>query len=366
MDARLVPWSEHLLPLLVDGHMLNRHASVLALGVSLASAAVAALTPATPFDPTTVILDAFRTHPLVALSEGQHWNRQGHAYRLSLLRDPRLADVVNDIVVEFGDSRYQDVIDRYVAGADVPYDELRHVWEDTTATNFVFDIPIYEEIYRTIREVNRQRPAGARFRVLLGDPPIDWTTTPNETAILDFLYTRNAFAADLVRREVLARRRRALLLYADGHFFRKGEVTVPDWMVVKRQPEEPLVSQLERTHPGTIFNIGTPTTADLATHQSDVASWRTPSLAILRDTALGAAPFGAVYGLNGPEFKDVRLQDQFDAVLYLGPPSSITLSELSKNRCTDARYMKMRVARMALVPWGQYEISGLKEFCGQR
>src|SRR3954468_21413968 len=131
-------------------------------------------TPATPVDPTTVILNAFRTHPIVALSEGQHWNLQGHAYRLLLVRDPRLQKSIEDIVVEFGDARYQDVIDRYVAGGDVPYDELRHVWEDTTMPNTVFDMPVYEELFRTVREVNRSLPAGKRLRILLGDPPIHW------------------------------------------------------------------------------------------------------------------------------------------------------------------------------------------------
>jgi hypothetical protein len=60
------------------------------------------------------------------------------------------------------------------------------------------------------------------------------------------------------------------------------------------------------------------------------------------------------------------MQDQFDAVLYLGPPFSITLSELPKSRCTDERYMKMRLGRMALVPWGQYEIKSLNAFCGRQ
>jgi hypothetical protein len=46
--------------------------------------------------------------------------------------------VVNDIVVEFGDAGYQGIIDRYIAGRDVPYDDLRHVWEDTTMPNTVF------------------------------------------------------------------------------------------------------------------------------------------------------------------------------------------------------------------------------------
>jgi hypothetical protein len=337
----------------------------LVLALYVASAIAAAQQPAMPADATTVVLNAFRTHPIVALGEGQHWNLQGHAYRMSLIRDPRLAEAVNDIVVEFGDARYQEVIDRYVAGGDVPSDELRHVWEDTTMTNTVFDMPIYEELFHTVREVNRPLPAGKGLRVLLGDPPVDWATISSGDQILKLMYERNTFAADLVRKEVLAKRRRALLLYADGHLFRKAEENVPDWMVVKRTPEEPLVSQLEKTHPGMIFNIGAPTDADLTTVQPDVANWQAPSIALLNGTTLGAAPFGTLYGLNGPEFRDVRMQDQFDALLYLGQPSSITFSELSKSRCTDERYMKMRLARMALVPWGQYEIKSLNAFCGR-
>jgi hypothetical protein len=169
-------------------------------GVWLTGALYAAPKPATPADPATIILDAFRTHPIVALSEGHHWNQQGHAFRASLLRDPRLAAVVQDIVVECGDARYQDVIDRYIAGGDVLHDELRHVWEDTTMTNTVFDIPIYEDFYRTVREVNRTLPPNQRCRVLLGDPPIDWTKVSGKDDVLMWMNQRNTFAAELVRK----------------------------------------------------------------------------------------------------------------------------------------------------------------------
>jgi hypothetical protein len=56
--------------------------------------------PALPSDPITGILDAFRSHRMVALGEGTHGNEQGHAFRLALIRDPRFAQTVNDIVVE--------------------------------------------------------------------------------------------------------------------------------------------------------------------------------------------------------------------------------------------------------------------------
>jgi hypothetical protein len=332
--------------------------------VLLSGMVFAAPKHASPANPTAIILDAFRTHQIVALSEGQHWNQQGHAFRMALLHDRRLSAVVNVIVVECGDARYQGMIDRYIAGGDASYDELRHVWEDTTMTNTVWDVPIYEEFYRTVREVNQALPARQRFRVLLGDPPINWTKISGKDEVLKSMNQRNAFAAELVRKEVLAKGRRALLIYGDGHFFRKGEETVPDWYVDKTKPEEPLVSKLERTNPGVVFSIGAPTSADLRKFEPEVANWQAPSMVLLRGTTLGAAPFAEIYDLKGPEFKEVSLESQFDALLYLGPPSTITMADLSKAKCTDPQYMKMRLSRMALVPWGQYEIESLNKFCG--
>src|SRR4029450_13351074 len=73
-----------------------------------------------PVDPVQAILDAFTSHDVVALDEGRHGNDKGHDLRLKLIRHPSFALNVNDIVVEFGSARYQDVMDRYVRGEDVP------------------------------------------------------------------------------------------------------------------------------------------------------------------------------------------------------------------------------------------------------
>src|SRR5690242_17492775 len=86
--------------------------------------------PAVPADPVTTILDAFSRHDLVALGEGAHRNEQGHAFRLALIRDPRFAATVNDIVVECGNARYQDLMDRFVSGEEIPRTELRQVWQN--------------------------------------------------------------------------------------------------------------------------------------------------------------------------------------------------------------------------------------------
>jgi hypothetical protein len=63
-------------------------------------------TPAPRFAAIATILDAFRDHAVVALDE-VHGDERSHAFRLSLIRDARFAATVDDILVEFGNSRYQ-------------------------------------------------------------------------------------------------------------------------------------------------------------------------------------------------------------------------------------------------------------------
>jgi hypothetical protein len=277
---------------------------------------------ALPLDPITAILEAFRTHSVVALGEGNHGNEQGFAFRLSLIRDPRFASVVNDIIVESGNALYQDVMDRFVAGDDVPYDSLRRAWQNTTQVTPVWDRPIYEDFFRAVRAVNAALPPERRIRVLLGDPPVDWVKVLAGTQDWGpFIRNRDGHAAEVVKREVLAKGRRGLIVYGDAHLFRAGER---------------LVSILERYTFARTFNVITTTTSStfglLASVEPGVTSWRVPSLAIIRGTVLDTKQF--VY---------------YDALLYLGPPSTLTFSKLSPTLCNDATYVNMRLTRMAFV-----------------
>src|SRR4051794_15007554 len=100
------------------------------------------------------ILREFRVRPLVAIGEG-HRNQQVHDFVVRLVTDTRFSQVVDDIVVEFGTARHQDIIDRYIAGDSVPPSELRRVWRDTVNI-LVWDAPVYERFFRTVRTVNQR------------------------------------------------------------------------------------------------------------------------------------------------------------------------------------------------------------------
>jgi hypothetical protein len=316
--------------------------------------------PAVPTDPITAVLDAFRTHDIVALGEGNHGNQQGHAFRLSLIRDPRFPTTVNDIVVEIGNARYQDVMDRFVGGEEVPYETLRKVWQNTTQPHAGPDLPIYEEFYRAVRAVNASVAKGQHIRVLLGDPPIDWDSATARQDRDKYINARKSYPAEVVQNEVLAKGRRALIIYGDGHLQRRP-------LHANYQIDDPLaetvVSLLEKAKTR-VFTIFTTTGVNLANLQPNVASWPVPSLSLMRGTALGAADFASYFpsGNRRVVIRDgevvatvpseqwlmVKMEDQFDAALYLGAPSTITYSKLPPSLCLDADYMKMRLDRIEL------------------
>ena len=340
--------------------------------------------PAVPIDPIVGVLDAFRSHSLVALGEGRHGNEQSHQFRLALVRDPRFASLLQDIVVEFGSARHQTVMDRFIRGEEVRQDELRLAWQDTTQPHAIWDRPIYEEFFAAVRTVNAALPRERQLRLLLGDPPLDWNQVRSEADYDRLVSTnRNRHPFSVIQREVLSKKRRALLVYGDMHFVRRHALYNYD--VSPALDANSIVALLQRHEPGSrVFTIWTNTTADLQQLQSDVSAWPKPALALLRGTVLGAADFRyynptemARYSFRGgkPDFSNpiprdqwrpLRMEDQFDATLYLGHPSSITIAQVPPMVCKDTAYIAMRAKRSAAVGWAQGDFDRLKSFCADQ
>lgn len=83
---------------------------------------------------TDAIFAAFQTHSIIAIADS-HGLAQEEDFYVDLIRDPRFAKEVGDVVVEFGGAAQQQTIDPYTAGEDIPYEQLRKVWTDTVGWN---------------------------------------------------------------------------------------------------------------------------------------------------------------------------------------------------------------------------------------
>ena len=335
----------------------------LVLGVMALSANASAQAPVRaepkPVDPVEAIIDAFASHDIVALDEGSHRNEQAHQLRLKLIRHKSFPHRVNDIAVEFGSARSQAGMDRYIRGEDVPADQLRHAWQDTTQFG-VWDVAIYEDFFRAVRELNATLPMNRQLRVLLADPPIDWSLVKTPADHFTWLRARDTHGAELIQREVLAKKRKALAIFGGRHLQRKN-------ISANYEPldgAETVISILHAIAPAKLFTIWTATNPEPGPLLADMAAWPIPSLALLRGTRVGLMDFAAFMpptearfaivdgkpsALPRDRFRVLPMQDQFDALLYLGPLSTITAATLPASLCADTEYRQMRRSRMLLV-----------------
>jgi hypothetical protein len=326
---------------------------------------------AVPLEPIAAIAEAFRSHPIVALDEDHH-NELEHTFLLSLIDDPRFSAAVDDIVVEFGNAKYQPLVDRFINGEDLPVGELRQVWQDTTVPGDTWDVPVYERFYREVRTVNAALPTEARLRVILGDPPIDWTAVNNVDDYNRWGNERDTHAAAVIQREVLDKNRRGLVIYGGLHLQRQNVFPKESDVVDDR-----LIPALLDAK---IFTIWT-NTVELSSLQTDVAEWPMPSLALLRGTALGAVDFRFYYphsimriaaedvasvAVPPEQWGASRMEDQFDAMLYLGSRSGITYARLPRALCADHTYVAKRVRRMSLAGLTASDIDEFKRSCESR
>src|SRR6185295_11281218 len=305
-----------------------RGASLVLLLVSIAgpSASQDRARDAVPVDPVTGIIEALKTHQVVAFGE-MHGNTEIAAVRLALLRDPRFPDAVQDIVVEFGTPKHQDVIDRYVNGGTVNDEELERVWTDSQFPGN-WSNPLYKQFYRTVREVNANLAASRRIRVVLGEP------TPRTMTV----------EAELIRREVIEKGHTALLVFGSGHFARKPpyySISDPKFAeLIFNDPDYvSTVAHLDAAGVS-VFSIYSQARDEFAAVQPDIVSWRTPALVIVKGTRLGVEPFArfaprdTILTLPNADGKGTHqepglldptrsglMQEQYDAVLVLGPSS---------------------------------------------
>ena len=285
-----------------------------------------------------------------------HGLAQEEDFYVSLIRDPRFAREVGNVVVEFGNASQQQTIDRYVKGEDLPYAELRKVWGDTSYVGWFPTVTAlgYLNFYAAVRAVNAKLPVGARIHVWLGGQPVDWSKIKTKEDLAKAVSGQaDQFTADLIEREILGKHKKALLLYGTFHFYDKGE----------------LAELIRQRDPGSLFVI-TPYTgfADWSCSQhfeSQAMDWPVPALVEAHQLSvrpqtpgtsckvLDASGFAQMTGAHRAQIRtDMESQKSVlvgDAMLYLARAEMLTKSSLSPDLYLDPEFRKENDRRAALM-----------------
>jgi len=300
-------------------------------------------------DPVKGVINLFDKYPVVALSEA-HRLQEEHDFIDRLLKDTAFPEKVNDIVIEWGNSRYQKVLDKYIVGENIDISDLRKVWRDTGFSSWTWDAPVYEKLFKTVREINEKLPAAKKIRVIAGDVPVDWTKSAKQINEIQEKYPRDKHFADIIEKEVFSKNRKALIVMGMGHLLRykwdpysgsdKPQTTI-DFLCEKHSKEIFVI----------MVHAFLRRNAELESKLSTVPA---PSFIMLKDTWLGELPTDSVMSkryergfANGKvafavvnPYVGLSLQDIADGYLYLGDMNELTESQPSPELySSDLKYV---------------------------
>ena len=291
------------------------------------------------------ILAAFDKYDVVGMPVA-HGLKDVDDFILSLIRNPAFAEKVNDIAVECGNSLFQPLLDRYIAGEEVPFSEVQKVWRNTTQM-MCSSSAFFEQLFPLVRAVNRKLPSEKRLRMVAADPPIDWRQVKSYEDRWKF--DRDASIAFVMEQEVLAKHRKALMLLGTFHLMHGQEASAVS-IYEKKYPNRTLV----------ISDLGYFDT-DLPTFSSSrFATWPIPSLAQAKGTWLGALSLGDFLPpqivvdddchvhTEFPKSLQKPMEELVDAFLYLGPQDLLLKEKVPADIALDVDYRMELLRREAL------------------
>jgi hypothetical protein len=260
-------------------------------------------------------------------------NKDLDNFILDLLRNPALPGKVNDIAVECGNSRFQPLLDRYIAGGNVSLSEVQKVWRDTTQALNCGLSAFWQELFPLVRRINQTLPPNKKLRVLACDLPVDWSKVKSAKDLAHFKGPggRDATIASIMEHEVLAKHRHALMIFGANHLLHGEEGNAVGMYESNGYPNATFTIV---PHHG--FGNDTPLAKYNNELEARMASWPVPSLVTLKNSWLGNLDSSYVFpDLNerGP------VSGRADAYLYLGRRSLLLGEPTPASILADNKYM---------------------------
>jgi hypothetical protein len=292
---------------------------------------------AVPEPGIAAVLAAFDKYEVVGLPQG-HGEQDVDNFIYALVRTPGFSDKVNDIALEGLNAMYQPALDRYIAGEDVRFVEVQKAWRKSGQPAAGASVFI-ETMVPLVRALNQKLPAAKRVRVLAGEPAVDWDQIKGPEDVVRLVH-RDANIAALMEKEVLAKHRKALMLFGTFHLMHSTGGSA--------------VSIYEKDYPGVtmvVTDLGYLDTDLALLSDSKFAKWPIPALARAKGTWLGALDLS--HFLPPPSMvreddcsvhhdfpKPVQkpMEELVDAFLYLGPQDLRLAEKIPADIALDAGY----------------------------
>jgi len=273
------------------------------------------------------LLEKFNQYSIVAVGE-VHQSTLFHKWLKTLVNEKDFSKRVQNIVVEFGTSTYQSVMDDFISGKDVPDSSFKKCWRETSQM-LVWDYTVYENFFREVRKVNQGLPKNKQIRVLLGDPPS-----------MDIDRDLNAY--EVIKKEVIDKKQTAFIVYGCMHLQRRIY-----------EKYDGIVKHIENKNPFKIFSIWTRiNTRDSLLHTIlNEEAIKKPSLISTSKSRMGNLEYAKFLGKGMMRInskwtpweevaKGILMKDVFNAILFIGSIEELSYNDpLPENTYDDSVYL---------------------------
>jgi hypothetical protein len=209
----------------------------------------------------------FDTHQFVFMGSTHGWKKQ-HDFQVCLLSRPAFQRRVTDVMVEWGNPVYQDLVDRFLLELEpIPIDSLAPVWVNTDAPDLWGRLTLMPSFYEAVRAINTRLEPNRRIRIIGGNEPINWPSVQTQEDVARYAYKSNWAAHVIMEHFAPDPSRKLFVIYGEGHVNRRGtltaearqKVSLDQWFMVgvirERGDDGDLISTLG--DPARPFYVGT-------------------------------------------------------------------------------------------------------------
>lgn len=287
---------------------------------------------------TKGVTDAYQTHQVVAVGD-YHWNNQVMAQVNNLIKQPAFLDQVKQIVVEFGNSRYQQAMDDFLNGKSHDVKILDDVRRD--ALFFTAWMPEdYKNFFLHVRAYNLNVSDSDKVKVWLAESPFYWEKVKTRDEWQQAANHKTDGFLSTVQKAIES---------GNKVFMVFGAFHLLNIQPASDDVELPLASRLKRIYPNKVFTIWPITEPEI---NQALSKLPVPSLLSTKVTQASKVKLidilpKARTRLGRINQRDASVQQLVDGLLYVGESENLT--QFPKSMMQDQAWLQEMEARLNIV-----------------
>jgi len=282
------------------------------------------------FEGIHYIVKKIKEYDIIAIGE-THDKVEVTDFYIKLINNKEFRKQIDVIVIEMGNNLHQQILDDYISGKNVYKKNLYKLWRDHTSC--MLNDSDNTGLIRLLKEIRRINSVyQSKIRVIAADPPIDWKKVNCLKEFYSFLGNRDKHYFEVIKSEVIDKKMKGLLIMGNNHFNKQKSK-----YMIEKNLDNPITSILKNDK-NKLYLVNILSASSFSYNK--LSGLEKESIITTKDKWLGPLK------VTAPFIKEYSLNEQTDAILYLGSKKDFTKEKVTP--FNDSEYSKELTRRSNL------------------